>query len=92
MRKSPFILVVIGVNLFFVFFLVYKNSHIVELSFQKQQLEKNKALLLKEKDRLQQQLCVVQNKKTIKKFAKKELAMKKINPKQIKSLPETAAA
>jgi hypothetical protein len=41
---------------------------------------------------LQQQLCVVQNKKTIKKFAKKELAMKKINPKQIKSLPETAAA
>lgn len=91
MKRSPFILVFIGVNLFFVSFLVYKNSRIVELSFQKQQHEKNKTALLKEKDRLQQQLCVVQNRSAIKQYAKKELKMEKMSPQQIRSLPETAS-
>jgi cell division protein FtsL len=89
MKRSPFILIVIGVNLFFVFFLVYKNSRIVQLSFQKQQHEKTKTALLKERDRLQQQLCVVQNRTAIKQFAKDELKMEKITSRQIKSLPET---
>lgn len=92
MKRSPLILVVIGVNLFFVFFLVYKNSRIVEYSYQKQQYEKNKAALLKEKDRLQQQLCVVQNRSAVKQYAKKELNMEKMSPQQIKSLPELAAS
>lgn len=87
MKRSPFILIVISINLFFVFFLVYKNSRIVELSFLKQNYEKTKAALLKEKDRLQQQLCVIQNRASIQQFAKNELTMEKINIKQIKSLP-----
>ena len=90
MKRSPFILIVVGVNLFFVFFLIYKNSRIVELSFQKQQQEKVKITLLKEKDRLQQQLCVVQNRTAIQQFAKNELKMEKISAKQIKTLPASS--
>lgn len=89
MNQSPFILVAISVNLFIVFFLVYKNSKIVELTFQKQHYEKTKALLLKERDRLQQQICIACNKSTIKQFAKNELNMKKINNKQVKSLSKS---
>ena len=87
MKKSPFMLIVFGVNIFILFFLVYKNNHIVELSFQKQNYEKTKALLLKEKNRLLQQLCIAQSKSSIKNFAKNELTMEKIKPKNIKTIP-----
>lgn len=87
MNRFPFIITVISTNLFFVFFLIYKNSRIVELSFQKQHYEKKKEILLKEKDRLQQQLCIIQNKTTIQHFVKNELNMEKITTKQLTSLP-----
>ncbi len=86
MKQSPFMLFVIGINIFIVFFLVYKNSRIVELSFQKQNHEKARAMLLKEKDRLQQQLCVAQSKSMVKHFAKNELKMEKIKAHNIKSV------
>lgn len=86
MKQSPFTIIIISVNIFIVFFLVYKNSQIVELSFQKQNYEKTKALFLKEKDRLQQQLCLSQSKSSIKHFAKNELTMEKIKPKHIKMI------
>ncbi len=87
MKRSPFILIASGVNLFFIFFLIYKNSRLVELSFQKQQQEKTKALLLKEQERLQRTLCALQNGAAVHQFAKNELHMQKIVAKQIKSLP-----
>ncbi len=86
MKRSPFILIVMSVQVLLIFFLIYKNSRIVELSFQKQQQEKVKNALLKEKERLQQKLCMAQDKTAIKHYAQHELKMEKINPKAIKSL------
>lgn len=86
MKRSPFILVVISAQLVLIFFLIYKNSRIVELSFQKQQQEKIKHALLKERERLQQKLCMAQDKTAIRHYAQRALTMEKINPKAIKSL------
>lgn len=90
MKRPPFILAAIGVNLFLIFFLIYKNSRIVALTFHKQQQERTKIALLKEHERLQQKLCVVQNKAAIKQFAENELTMEKINAQHIKSLPKAS--
>lgn len=86
MKQSPFLVAVIGVNIFIVFFLVYKNSRITELSFQKQNHEKTRSLLFKEKERLQQQLCLAHSKSLVKNYAKKELAMEKIKAHAIKTV------
>lgn len=90
MKRSSFILTALGVNLFLVFFLIYKNSRIVALTFQKQQQERTKLALLKEQERLQQKLCVVQNKAAIKQFAQNELKMEKVSAQSIKSLPKAS--
>lgn len=85
MKQTSFMLLVVSVNIFIVFFLVYKNSRIVELSFQKQNYEKTKATLLKEKDKLQQHICHAQSKAMVKHFAKNELKMEKIKAHNIKT-------
>ena len=88
MKKIPnFLACFIGINLFFIFFLVYKNSVMIKLSFQKQAYEKQISMLLKNKDSLQAQLYVLQNRDAVQEFVTRELHMEKINRKQIKPLP-----
>ena len=75
-----------SVNVFLIFFLIYKNSHIIQLTFQKQEHEKNKIILLKEKKRLELLLHDVQKNSVVHNVASKEFEMQKIKPSQIKHL------
>ena len=59
----------------------------IKLSFQKQAYEKQISMLLKNKDSLQAQLYVLQNRDAVQEFVTRELHMEKINRKQIKPLP-----
>jgi len=87
MKKAYFITLFLGTNLFFIFFLVYKNSVMIQLSFQKQTYEKQKIALMKNKEHLRAQLCYMQNRAHIQEYAQGELHMQKMNRNQIKILP-----
>ena len=88
MKKIPnFLACFIGINLFFIFFLVYKNSVMIQLSFQKQTAEKEKKMLLSEKEHVRAYLCALQSRTTIQEYAHNNLHMQKIERKQMKMLP-----
>ncbi len=87
MKKAYFITLFLGTNLFFIFFLVYKNSVMIQLSFQKQTYEKQKVALIKNKEHIRAQLCLLQNRAHIQEYAQGELKMQKLDRKQIKILP-----
>jgi hypothetical protein len=74
-------------NIVFVVLIIYKNSRVVELSYQYQRLEKERALLAKEEQQLQQELCLIKSRVQVKKFAHNDLNMKQLTLKDIKRLP-----
>ena len=86
MRSSTFVLF-IGVNLFFIMALIYKNSLLVDVTYKKQAKEKEYASLCSSKKALKQRLYALQNKKAVKKFAQHKLKMKPLKLKDIKTLP-----
>ncbi len=86
MRISTLALFV-SVNLFFVVALIYKNSLVVDMTYEKQRKEKEYAALTSSKGTLEQQLYAMQSKKEIKKFAQHKLKMKPLRLKDIKTLP-----
>ncbi len=87
MKNSTFYTLVASINLFFIFFLVYKNSVMIQLSFQKQTAEKEKKMLLSEKEHVRAYLCALQSRTTIQEYAHNNLHMQKIERKQMKMLP-----
>lgn len=87
MKKESFIFLFIAVNLFFIFFQIYKNSKIIKVSFEKQRNEKLKEELINHKITLSQQLCALQNKAEIKQYAVDTLQMEKIKLHNLKKLP-----
>ena len=87
MKNSIFYALVGATNLFFIFFLVYKNSVMIQLSFQKQTVEKEKKILVSEREHLKAYLCALQNRTAIQDYAHTNLHMQKIDRKQMKVLP-----
>lgn len=87
MKKAYFITLFLSTNLFFIFFLVYKKSVMIELSFQKQTYEKQKVALIKQKENIQAKLCSLQNRVALQDYAQHELHMQKLDRKQVKILP-----
>jgi len=69
MKKNPFILLFCLLQLFFVFFYIFKESQIIQLSYEKQKYEKTKKELLEHKKNLVHELHVLKNKQSIKEFA-----------------------
>lgn len=85
MRASTLVLFV-SVNLFFVVALIYKNSLVVDMTYEKQRKEKEFAAITSSKRALEQRLYALHSKKEIKKFAQKELNMRPLKLKDIKTL------
>lgn len=84
-------LIFITTNLFFMFFLIYKNSRIIELTYKKQKNEKKRDSLLKNRDLLKRELCMIQNHASIKEYAINELKMQKVHLKDIRTLLRTTS-
>ncbi len=89
MNQKAFSFMFVTINLFFIFFLIFKNSRIIELTFAKQKREKEKNALAQQKEILQQKLFIAQSRSSIKEYASKELKMEKITLKDIKHLQPT---
>ena len=86
MKKRNFLGLFIFVHIGFIFMQIYKQSYLVQLTYEKQHHEKIKHELLEKKNYLTQQWYIMQNRSAIKEFAQQELGMKKVALKQIKKL------
>jgi hypothetical protein len=86
MKKKKILGVFIGVHIAFIFLQIYKQSYLVQLTYEKQHHEKVKQELLEKKNHLTQQWYILQNRSAIKEYAQQELGMKKVALKQIKKI------
>lgn len=84
--KIGFPLVFISTNVLFVFFIIFKQSWMTQLSYEKQRLEKELSNLKQKKDVLEQELYIHQDPAEVKKHASKDLKMSKIKIGQVKKL------
>jgi len=86
MRMKKFIVIVIVINIIFVFMVIYKQSWITKLSYEQQILENSRTELREEKEALTQKLYRLKNPKKIKDYAINKLGMKKMELKQAKKI------
>lgn len=71
MKKNAFIFFFCAVQLFLVFFYIFKESQIIKLSYEKQKYEHLKKELLERKKNLIHELHMLKNKQAIKEYAEK---------------------
>lgn len=71
MKKNKFIFLFLGIQLFLVFFYIFKESQIIKLSYEKQKYEKEKQDLLEHKKQCLHTLHILKNKNHIKEYALK---------------------
>ena len=86
MKKRSFFTLCIAANLFLFILYIHKNNYRVKLSFKRQKYEIQKNNALKEKERLLQKLCLLQNKQTIKEYAIHELHMQPLTLNHVKNI------
>jgi len=86
MKRHSFILLVIVLNLSFVFLQIYKYSQWAQETYFKQQQEKRKGELVKKRELLLKELCTLKDPVIIKKYAAEKLGMQKIRLNQVKSI------
>ena len=86
MKRSLFISLFIGTNIFFVFLQIHRHSLFIKVSYEKQRQEKIKTELAQKKQNLIHELYSLKDRGAIKKFAEAELGMHKVKLNQIKKL------
>ncbi len=92
MKRSTFISLFIGTQLFLVTLQVYKHSKHAQLLYDKQKHELHKANLLAKRQQLTQELYACKDRTAIKEFATKELHMEPVRLSQIKKLSVVGAS
>ena len=88
MKRAAFLVVFIIAQICFIVLLIYKQSKIIEISYQKQRNEKTKDRLFQKKSDLIQKLYEIKNHSKIKQYAAEELKMKKVGLSQIKKISD----
>jgi AAA15 family ATPase/GTPase len=91
MHTRTFITLFIMLHIGFIFLQIYKQSYLVELSYQKQKNEKIKEGLQEKKYALIQQLYVLQDRESVKAYAQNSLHMQPISLKQIRKYVDESA-
>ncbi len=86
MKKTIFITLFIVTHISFFFLEIHKQMQFIKESFRKQSSERTLAQLEQKKQSLTNELCALQNREEIKKFAQNNLQLKQINLKQIHTL------
>ncbi|MFI5333456.1 MAG: hypothetical protein ACHQVS_05145 [Candidatus Babeliales bacterium] len=85
--KRSFLSIFIGFHLAGVFLLIHKHSLIIEQTYRIQEIQEQTKALAGKKQQLMNQLCVAQQRSSVKKFAQETLHMREINLAAIKKLP-----
>lgn len=80
---SGLVVVFVMINVLFIFLQIHKQSQFVQLSYARQRLEKEKELLLNQRNKLVHQLHVQQSRKNVQKYAQDHLGMGQTSVKQI---------
>lgn len=86
MKRRSFILIVVLLNLSFVFLQIYKYSQWAQETYFKQQQEKKRGELVKKRELLLKELCMLKDPAAIKKHAAEKLGMQKVRINQVKSI------
>ena len=89
MKRLTFITIFVVTHVGFIFFQIHKHTKIIQLSYEKQKLEKHRSQLIAKKQELTQELYSLKSRTAIARFAKKRLKMSKVKLKQIKKLHES---
>ena len=80
---SVFLVVLVIINLLFVFLQIYKQTQLVKLSYRKQRIEKEQSELNKYRNELVHKLHLQQSSKAVKQYATGKLGMRNTNVAQI---------
>ena len=86
MKQITFVTAFIVTHILCMFLQIHKHGKYIELNYKKQHFQKRISHLQERKQELEQQLCELQSRATIMKFAKKR-RMRKIRLNQIHKLP-----
>ena len=86
MKKNYFIALFVGTHILFIVLQIHKHNTVMKLSFTKQKHEQKLATLTQEKQEKVQQLYVLKDRTSVKKFAQQKLGMKKITLNQVKKI------
>lgn len=86
MRKYRAGIIFFALQIVLIFLQLYKKTYFIALGFDKQRSCKRKEDLILLKNSLQQKLMILQNKASVKKYAKKNLCMQTIRREQIDGL------
>ena len=87
MKKTFFIALFISTHISFLFLHIHKQMQFIKQSFAKQTNEQLLAKIKQEKQAKQNELYALQNKKEIKTYAEKKLALKPVSMTQLRRLP-----
>jgi len=84
MKRLTFIVLFVGINIFFIFLQIHKQSLLKEISYQNQKKKIELDTLLQQKDTLTHQLQALKSPGFIKEYATNNLNMKPVKLSQIK--------
>ena len=85
-KKYGFNIIFLFTNVLFIFLLIYRKTTFSHLHYEKQRLDSNLEDLIKDKQKLEQELLIIKEPRKIQKFAQKKLGMQKIKISQIKKI------
>lgn len=75
MAKQTFLITALTCNVLFIIILIHKKHVVTETSYIKKHQEQELAHLTQQEKQLQQQLCMLQDQRTVKKYAQSHLRM-----------------
>ncbi|TET06935.1 hypothetical protein E3J79_00480 [Candidatus Dependentiae bacterium] len=90
MKRLTFIVLFVGINILFIFLQIHKQSQITKVSYQNQRKKMELDTLIQQKEAVTNQLQVLKNPASVKKYATNRLNMKKTRLNQIKLLADQA--
>ena len=90
MKRSTFITIFVCTNLAFIVFHIHKQSQFTKLSYVKQKIENEIAVLEKRKCELTHDLQTVHDRSLVKQFAGNKLDLKPVKISQIKKISGTS--
>ncbi len=89
MKKNRFLTIVIVTNIGFILLQIHKHNKVTELLYEKQRLEQQLETINKESNELKQELCALQDRQNVKKYAQKNLQMSAIRLAQMKKITDS---
>jgi hypothetical protein len=91
MKRGPFTILFVAINISFLFLQIYKYSCWNEALYARQECEAKKKALLAQKNALLHKQCMLKDPQAIKQFARQNLGMEPMHIQQVKTLQDSHA-